>query len=361
MASRKELAARWRSELGAARAEEVVARLVSGRSLDSLGLDEHDGRVDLRFLPAPIPRRLERFEALGWFVETLGEHVTLQGVELDNLDLSGAQLQSWRFHDAKIVNCRFDGASCRDWRLWSTHVTGCSFPKADLRGAAVGTWSQSRRNEWREVDFSGADFRVAVSQGALYEGCDFGDAKLAKVRFEQCALVRCRFAGALAGVVFDERGLPDRAAPRSMEDVDFSEARFDQVEFLGCNLDRVVVPADPDVVLIKRYRCVIERSLALIEGDDSRAARMLRGEFQNTLRMMRSPEEDNLLNTRDYLSSGEDVAMLANQVFAKAQANCRALSTSEEDLPDVRLSSPVGTTWPSKQDRFNSDYKACDI
>jgi uncharacterized protein YjbI with pentapeptide repeats len=322
MSNAKALTARWRSEPGATLAEEVVARLVAGRPLEGLGLDEYEGRIDLRCLPAPTPRRLERFESLGWFVETLGDVVTLRGVALARLDLSGAHLQSLRFHDATIRDCRFEGAACRDWRLWGTRVTGCSFAKADLRGAAVGTWHQDRRNEWRQVDFTGADFRVAVSQAALFEGCKFDAAKLVKVRFEQCALVCCHFAGALSEVVFDGRELPDRAAPHPMEDVDFTEAQFDQVELLGCKLDRVIIPADPDISLIRRYGCVVEHALALIDDDDSQAARMLRGEFQNTLRMMRGVEEDNLFNRRDYLASGVDVATLATTVFTRAQAEC---------------------------------------
>jgi uncharacterized protein YjbI with pentapeptide repeats len=322
MSSAKALAARWRSEPGVLLVEEVVARLVAGRPLEGLELDEHEGRVDLRYLPAPMPQRLERFEALGWFVETLGDLVELRGVGLSGLDLSGAQLQSLRFSDAMIVNCRFDGAACRDWRLWGTRITGCSFSGANLRGAAVGTWHRGRRNEWRQVDFTGADFRVAVSQAALYEDCRFDAAKLTKVRFEQCAMMRCHFAGALSEVVFDGRELPDRAAPHPMVDVDFAGAQFDQVELLGCKLDRVIIPADRDITLIRRYRCVVERALDLISGDDSLPARMLRGDLQNTLRMMRPGEEDNLFNRRDYLAFGEDLAALATTVFTRAQALC---------------------------------------
>lgn len=329
MASPKALADRWRSEAGAALADEAIARLVAGRSLDGLGLDEHDGRVDLRFLPTPIPRRLERFEALGWFVEALDDLITFRGVELAHIDLSGAQLQHLRFFDTKITDCCFDGAVCRDWRMWNTSVTRCSFVKADLRDAAVGTWRKGRRwrkgerNEWRQVDFTRADFRVAVSEAAVFVDCEFRDTKLAKVEFSQCTLVRCRFAGLLKGVVFDERVLPDRATSEAMVDVDFAEAYFDQVEFRGCRLDRVVIPADPDLTLVRRYRCVVEHALELLEGNESDAARMLRAEFQNTLRGMRSPEEDNVLNTRDYQGWGDEFAALADDVFTKAQAACR--------------------------------------
>jgi uncharacterized protein YjbI with pentapeptide repeats len=322
MSTAKALAARWRSEEGAILAEEVVASLIAGRSLEGLGLGDHDDRVDLRYLPAPIPQRLARFESSGWFVEALGDLVTLRGVKLARLDLSGSQLQSLRFHDATIDNCRFDAAVCRDWRLWGTRITDSSFARADLRGAAVGTWHEGRRNEWRNVNFAGADFRVAVSQAALYEDCTFDAAKLAKVRFEQCAFLRCRFAGSVSEVIFDGRELPDRAVPQPMQDVDLADARLERVEFLGCELDRVIIPKDPDISLIRGYRCVVEHALALIDGDNSRPARMLRGELQNTLRMMRAEHEDSIFNQRDY-GSAEGLAALATDVFARAQAQCR--------------------------------------
>ena len=60
--------------------------------------------------------------------------------------------------------------------------------------------------------------------------------------------------------------------------------------------------ADPDVRVIKDYGCCVEHGLAMIEGDDSRAAQMLLADFENTLRMMRGPEE-NLFNRRDYRAS----------------------------------------------------------
>jgi hypothetical protein len=144
--TRKSLTDRWKTDAG--RAEEVVARLLAGRELNGLGLVEHEGRVDLRSLPLPAPRRLERFETRGWFVERLGDLVIFRGGRLEGLDLSGAQLQSLRFHDSQIIDCRFDGANCRDWRLWATEVVDCSFTKADLRDAAAGTWDEGRSNVW---------------------------------------------------------------------------------------------------------------------------------------------------------------------------------------------------------------------
>lgn len=304
-------------------AEEVVARLLGGRELRGLGLDKHDGRVDLRCLPAPEPQRLRRFETRGWFVEELGGLLTFRGVELVGLDLSEALLQSLRFHDTSLMDCRFERTLCRDWRMWGCRVTDCGFAGADLRGAAVGTWHDNRRNEWRRIDFSRADFRVGVSWGALYEDCGFAAAKLTSVEFGQCTLVRCRFAGPLRGVLFDGRPVPDRPFGGRLEDVDFTDALFDEVEFKGMHLDRTVLPADPDVRLIRHYRCVVERALTLLEGDESLAARRMRAEFNNSLHMMRTPDEDNIFNVRDYRDrGGDELAARALAVYTQAQAHC---------------------------------------
>lgn len=314
---------RWEIPEGQGRAEEAIARLLSGRALAGLGLGEVDGRVDLRGLSVPIPRRLRRFEVAGWFAEERGGLVQLQGVRLERLDFSGAQLQSLRFQDSEIVDCLFDGANCRDWRLWGTEVSGCGFRKADLREAAVGTWQEGRRNAWRRVDFSGADFRVAASWMAIYEDCDFSGAKLAKVKFEQCTLTRCRFAGELRDVVFDGRGLTDRQAPPPMDKVDFSGATFRQVEFMGFDLDGAALPDNRDIRLLRRARCVARRGVEMLDGDDRIEARMLRAMFENQLRGPGTDHEARVFNRRDYLElGGPRLLTLAVDVMARAEADC---------------------------------------
>ena len=137
--NRKALVDRWKTREGQALADKVITRLVAGRRLDKLGLDRHEDRLDLRFLPAPFPRRLQRFEAAGSFVERLGDLVVFKQARLENLDLSGAQLVSLRIFDTKIIGCRFEDANCQDWRLWGCEVSDSSFAGANLREAAVGT------------------------------------------------------------------------------------------------------------------------------------------------------------------------------------------------------------------------------
>jgi uncharacterized protein YjbI with pentapeptide repeats len=207
-------------------AREVVARLAAGRSLDELGLGVVDGRVDVR----------------GLHVDD--QVVMLQDVRVADLDLRDARIPSWRFDGCVVLDCLFDRASCRDWRLWRTQARRCSFVEADLSDAAVGTWEGGEGNLWSHVDFTGADLRALVNQGATYEECELADADLTGVAFEQCTLRRCHFAGDLREVVFDGRPTADRPAPSPWEDVDFSEARFHQVDFLGIDLGSVSLPAD---------------------------------------------------------------------------------------------------------------------
>src|SRR5262245_52921757 len=112
MRSESFLRDRWRSPEGDRLAFEALTRLTDGRSLSTLPLSMHDGRVDLRGLVGPSPVIQSRTEIAGYLVDELGKLVTFKRVELDGLDLSGAFLPSFRFYDTSITNCRFDGAHC---------------------------------------------------------------------------------------------------------------------------------------------------------------------------------------------------------------------------------------------------------
>jgi hypothetical protein len=205
------LGQRWVTAAGRERAEEAVACLVAGRPLAGLGLGEVDGRADLRGLPAPVPRRLRRFEAAGWFVEELGELVTLRGVRLEGLDLRGAQLQSFRFFGSVMADCRLDGANCQDWRMWDTHVADSSFSGVSLKDAAVGPWHDGKGNSWRRISFAKADFRVASVPAVRHHGLPvFGQDRRRGVR--RASAGRQAVAGA-AGSRLRRRGLRGRHVP----------------------------------------------------------------------------------------------------------------------------------------------------
>lgn len=151
----------------------------------------------------------------------------------------------------------------------------------------------------------------------------------AGAEFRQREMVRCRFAGKLRKVMFDGRDLPpDRPGPPQMKGVDFSEAIFEKVRFMGFDLEDIRFPQDPDLRLVRRYRCVVERALPMLEPDESPAARTLRAVLSERLRMMqpdqRESEEIGVFNRRDYLAiGGEALGALAAEVFTRAEAECR--------------------------------------
>jgi hypothetical protein len=116
-----------------------------------------------------------------------------------------------RFWDTSVEDCRFDGSRCQHVGLVRTEVTDCSFVGADFRQAALGIWAESG-NVLRRVTFGGSDFRVGSCPAATFIDCDFSQARIEKVDFQSSSFVRCRFAGELREVMFYDHWLQDREA-----------------------------------------------------------------------------------------------------------------------------------------------------
>jgi uncharacterized protein YjbI with pentapeptide repeats len=269
-------------------AGEVWSRLERGRSLEDLGLGRYQGRIDLRGIAAPqasrregAPHRVGSLEA----VEVTGvpwlEDVRLEGIDFSNASLGGMALMR-----AEIVDCRFDEAKCSNWGLWGTTVVDSSFRAAVLRESSLGpppspklTLSRGMRRSrstYTRVDFSEADLRGAHALTGMFVDCNFSRARLDKVDFGFSYLVRCQFAGDLTDVEFsaaDERG----SAAETLEDVDFSDAELRFVAFRRLNLDRVKLPTSPNHIIVRRYRCVIDRALAELNDGTRSSLADLRG------------------------------------------------------------------------------------
>jgi len=110
--------ARWSSPEGAKLAEEIVARLTRGRPLDDLRLPTHEGRLDLRGLPLAQPKVTGRFEYRTLEIQKLDKVLQFRNVRLEDLDLSGAVLESVGISGGTIRNCRLDAARCPNLRIW---------------------------------------------------------------------------------------------------------------------------------------------------------------------------------------------------------------------------------------------------
>jgi uncharacterized protein YjbI with pentapeptide repeats len=315
---------RWASDAGQARAQAIVARLRSGKSLGRLGLAVHDGRTDLRGLPLPDPVASKETKVGRLVASQVDGLVELRDRRLAGLDLSGARLRSLRLFGCQIDNCRFDGADLEDWRLWDSEIRDSTFCGADLRGSALGSWHDGKRNRWQHVDFSRATLLSTALLTADFTDCNFAHAELKGVQFSQCNLSGCRFEGALVGVLFDGRGLPGRPAPRELN-CDFSRTTFSDVEFLGFRLTRVLLPDDPDLVLVPNFERIGHRIAAALADDQSLPARQLRGVITNWLKGLaaatpRCAQTAVVLNRRDWRDwGGSPLDALAERLVADAQ------------------------------------------
>jgi hypothetical protein len=321
----RKLTARWQADEGRVLAEEVVARLLVGRPLRDLPLGEVDGRFDLRGLPMPQPRRLRRYELDGWFIEELSDRLLFKGVRLAGLDLSGAMLDSSRFWDCSIEDSVFERARCQHWGLLRTEVVNCSFAGADLRQAAVGTWSDGG-NVYRGVSFVQADFRVGSCPAATFIDCDFSRARLEKVDFQSTSFVRCRFAGDLVEVMFYDHGFnTGKPAPNQMEDVDFTGAVLHDVEFRRLNLDKVTFPVSAGHLVLRHYRCVIERALTELAEERTREARLLKVTLEHQLRWAGPDQQVGMVSLLDLEDSGgPPLAELAANLLRRCEVACDA-------------------------------------
>lgn len=259
---------RWCGRNGEGLADEVFARLIAGKALDDLRLGEHKGRIDLRGIKAPIPTRLRRFEFEGRFFEQLGELLEFRSVSLEGLDFAGAFLDSLRFYQVRINNCRFDQALCQGWRMWASDVTETTFQDADLRSFVTGSWYEGRGTVFSRVFFCNANMTSLNSTTATYIDCDFSNAKLTKVDFQSSSFIRCKFAGRLKRVTFRDRGFKTgKPDPNPMEDIDFSEALFDEVIFHHLSLDRVRLPKAEGHIILMNYPCVLEKAIEALKND----------------------------------------------------------------------------------------------
>jgi uncharacterized protein YjbI with pentapeptide repeats len=321
MSTSRELQKRWHTGVGIPVREEALSWLF-GRSKRSKsrqvhGFGEIDGRVDLRGLSIAAPTARDTMYVRGHQLVDLNGIVEVHNASWRDLDLTGASLPSLRFSKSELVNCRFDNANCEDWRFWATTVESSSFVKSRLRGAVLGTVWKRKPNHWSHVVFDRTDLRDTVFRGSVLEHCQFTNAKLAGVYFEQMTIRDTTFSGRLSNNLFDGRKGDDVGEPPPMTGVDFSEADLGDVEFRGCRFEDVRFPPSAAITVVPNFPAVLTKVVSVLEGDDSLNARMLRAEFA-IISDHGSADSVGVFNRRDYESESTEYADFVRAVFSKA-------------------------------------------
>lgn len=313
----KYLRERWESGEGNKAAMEAIEFLLGSRRKPPVGFGIHEGRCDLRGLVVAVPQHAGKVSVPGASVDRMSGVVQFRDARWEAIDLSHARLPSLRFFDSVIDDCRFDRAVCVDWRLWASEVKNTSMAGSDLRGAAIGTWENGRRNVWRNVAFDDANLQDALVLGSLLEGCSFQATALKGTDFDQVTMRGCKFTGPLKNMIFDGRELPRKPPPGWYTDVDFSNASFNDVEFRGCHFERVTLP--DGVYAIPNFPNVERQALKLLREIDTVEASMLRAEFEMVLKWPGRDDSVGVFNRHEYvISGGEPLADLAESVLMEA-------------------------------------------
>jgi uncharacterized protein YjbI with pentapeptide repeats len=227
--------------------------------VEDLGLERADGRVDLRGIVSP-PRELGpgRHPSSEYTTDAIAT-----GVAWRDLDFSKARIGSIKIRHGIIDNCVFDGASCLHLGMWATRVTRSTFLKADLRAAVLGGVETGKRNEFCEVNFSGADLRESVYDAANFTRCTFSNTKLRKVNFWGSVFVDCTFEGVLDETTFARYGQSEPKSPTNeMRGVDFRRAELRSVEFYGLDLEDVKWPERGDHLVIHDFVKTLDKAIA---------------------------------------------------------------------------------------------------
>jgi len=226
------------------------------------------------------------------------------------VDFSGSNLNNLRFFDCTIENCVFDKCKCKDWRMWGTTISDTSFDSADLRSAALGGVQNGKRNQFRKVNFSGADLRDTGYEAAKFVACTFKNTKLDKVDFQTTVFIDCVFEGELCEVLFYRTGFRgEKYPPNEMKGVDFSRAKLRFVEFRGLDLEDVRLPVDDDHILLKPYRGILERLIQTFAGKTDKVSKALTGNFEFKLKWAGPRQVQGVVNKNDLLEVGGEEAL----------------------------------------------------
>lgn len=225
------------------------------RSLENLGLPVTDGRIWIKSIKAPRAKVIrkqstERFDAHLTTGFPMADNVRWKAIYLQNCDLCQTKL-----FGAEITNCVFENCKMKGWGLWNALVDDCTFVNCDLRDAALGGIDRDFPvpNRYTRAEFVQCDLRDTGHSCESYVRCHFENCCTDRTDFLGAIFEDCVFKGPLEDTTF--RSHDFRFAKHTgnrMLRCDLRGASLRSCQFLDINLDSVLLPDDPDIILLPR-------------------------------------------------------------------------------------------------------------
>ena len=121
-----------------------------------------------------------------WVGGELGWIVSLMSENLDNLDLSGANLECVDLHCASLRGTKLCGARLRSADLDHCKLEGADLRSSDLTGASMRNAQLQKASLWdaalRSVNLSGSNMEGVMLHGAVLQGTDLLGVNLTRAR-----------------------------------------------------------------------------------------------------------------------------------------------------------------------------------
>jgi uncharacterized protein YjbI with pentapeptide repeats len=243
----------------------------------------------------------------------------LEGVLLDRIDFSRADLTGWQFLDVTVHGCDFTGADLRDSRWFGTAVESSTFDRARLEGAAVCTRSEEyprQENSWVGCSFNRAKLKLTTFIGGLVQDCTFDDVRLSDVTFDGTQFVRTRFSGKLKEAIFDAPRRGDRYL--DADGLDLSGAELDDGLILRYRSTGIVLPSNARFAILEKPAKQIPKALKKLRRRDDLASGQIRAILEGALHSAYRPDQHEFINLDDLGEFGID------EQFADLLASVRA-------------------------------------
>ena len=203
-------------------------------------------------------------------------------MRIEDVDFSYGRLPHLRFGDTEFRNCRFDRGDYEAIEFETCHLRGCSFVRADLSGAQLGGAATFQR-----CDFTNASLTSTTAERSTFLDCDFTRARFQHSSWRGSTFPGSSFAGEVRKAAF-YAGEPDYLKktfkPRSdaLDGTDFSRTKLRETDFHGLDLFNVHFRQDDEHLIVRPYRCFLEKLAKDLSGGDGQALTIMRVHVNKT-------------------------------------------------------------------------------